>query len=302
MVNNKKIHESVIIGAGPAGISAAIYIKRAGLEVFVIHNNKSSLQKSEHIQNYYGFFGNKLKSGEDLYENGIKQAEALGIEILEDEIINVEYEFDEKYFILTSSSGNNINCWSLLFATGENRREPEIKNFSNYKFKGISYCAICDGFFFKGKPVAVLGSGSYALSEAHELVGIASEVYILTDAKPPEADFDGFKIYNKKINSLTGEQKLGGVIFEGGEVLSISGLFVAAGTAGSMDFAMKMGVEVSEGRIVTYDSYKTSLSGLFLAGDNIAVYKQVAEAVYHGMNAGFMMIKYVKDIKKEKSL
>ena len=167
------MYDAIIIGAGPAGITAGIYIKRAGFNVLVISKNESALNKANKIENYYGF--EQPISGEELVKNGINQAKSLGIKYSENnhyEVITANQSKDEKYIAKT-----------VLLATGANRNRPNIKGIKEYEGKGISYCAVCDALFYKNKDVAVLGNGEYAIGEIEELLPIAKTVTMLTDSK-----------------------------------------------------------------------------------------------------------------------
>ena len=301
----ENFYDVIIIGGGPAGVSASLYIKRANLNVLLIHNGKSALFKAHSIENFYAFYDSSgtagsFTSGENLYNMGIKQAENLGVNVLKDEAVNIEYDFNN--FIFTVGVSNNIkyNSRAVLIATGTEKKSPDIENLKNFEGRGVSYCAVCDAFFYRKKDVAVLGSGDYALHEANELTHIAESVIILSNCEEITADFKNYNynIIPLKINRLSGENKLERVIFEDGTFIDIHGLFVAVGSAGSLEFAQKIGVETEGGNIKLYENNRTSIEGLYVAGDNMGKYKQVAEAVYNGMTAAFDIIKFVRNKNK----
>ena len=154
-----------------------VYIHgRSNLKTLVIYNDKSSLEKTEKIENYYGF-KNGI-DGKELYNTGIEQAKNLGIEEKNEEVIKIEFD-ENGYTIVTSN--NKYSSKVIILATGNKKNTPNIKGIKEFEGKGISYCAICDGFFYKGKEVVVIGSGNYAISETNDLINITKEITILTN-------------------------------------------------------------------------------------------------------------------------
>ncbi|MBR3738819.1 MAG: FAD-dependent oxidoreductase, partial [Eubacterium sp.] len=220
------MYDVVIIGAGPAGISAALYAKRANKSVLVLYHGESQLEKAHLIDNYYGFDGGI--SGGDLYNNGIKQAKTLGAEVKNEEVLHITMNADMNYDIKTSQG--EYTGKALILATGNKKLKPNLKGVEEFDAKGISYCAICDGFFYRNKTVGVLGNGDYALSEAADLENIAKKVYILTDGKEAPKT-DKYEVITKKLLEITGETKVSGVLFDDGSTLELDGVFVALGVA-----------------------------------------------------------------------
>ena len=172
------MYDCIIIGKGPAGISAAIYLKRANLNVLVIGKDGGALEKTKKIDNYYGFVN--TISGTELLENGLKQAKRLEIEIITDEVIDISLN-EELYTIETRNQ--TFTAKTVILATGTKRENANIPGIEELEGRGISYCAICDAFFYKNKNVAVLGNGDYALKEATTLSSVANKVTILTNGK-----------------------------------------------------------------------------------------------------------------------
>lgn len=271
----------IIIGKGPAGISAAIYAKRAGAEVTIIAKDYGALTKAKAVENYYGFV--EPIKGLDLAVAGEKQAQAIGIDIINDEVVGLDY--DEGLIVLTKN--NRYPCDKLIMATGTRRAMPKIENYSKFEGKGISYCAKCDAYFMRGKDVAVIGSGEYALHEALELLPHVNRLYILTNGKQAETSFPSeIQLITDKISSLNGIDKLDRIIFANGIELAISGLFIAMHSAGSIDFLMKLGIR-SEGRYIKVDTATmlTEVPDIYAVGDCIGGELQIAQAVYQGMVA-----------------
>lgn len=282
----------VVIGNGPAGISAAIYSARAGVKTTVIGKDGGALSKADVIENYYGF--EHPISGGQLINAGIVQAKRLGIDIINDEVVSIGY--DGRFNVKTVNG--EYKAASVILATGANRIVPKIEGIDIYEGKGVSYCAVCDGFFYKGKDVAVLGGGEYALSEAMELLPIVKSVTIITGGADPTAIIpDNINFITKKIEKFTGSDFFEGILFKDGTYLSVSGVFVALGIAGSSDFAKKLGAETNRKNITVDDKMATNIPGLYAAGDCTGGMFQIAKAVYEGAKAGTEAVKYVKNLK-----
>ncbi|MBO5494295.1 MAG: NAD(P)/FAD-dependent oxidoreductase [Eubacterium sp.] len=283
------MYDVIIIGAGPAGVSAALYAKRANKSVLVLYSGESQLEKAHMIDNYYGFPGGI--TGADLYNTGIAQAKELGVEVVNEEALNVAMNADMNYEV--STEGSTYEGKALVLSTGNKKVKPNIKGVDEFEGKGISYCAICDGFFYRKKNIAVLGNEAYALSEAEELENIAGSLVILTDGlDAPETD--KYEVITKKIKEIAGEQKLTKVIFEDGSELELDGLFIAQGVAGGVDFAKKLGILTEGDRITVNDDMSTNIPGIFSCGDVTGGLLQVCKAVYQGAEAGLAAVRYLK--------
>jgi thioredoxin reductase (NADPH) len=282
----------LIIGNGPAGISAALYTARAGLSTVVIGKDSGALAKADKIENYYGF--DSPVNGSQLLENGIVQAKRVGASIINDEVVSISYTGK----LVVKTRQKEYSGDSVIIATGSSRSAPKIKDMDKFEGKGISYCAVCDGFFYRGKDVAVIGSGEYALNEAKELSEVANSVTILTngnDIIAPQPD--NLKVIKKKIVAFEGEAVLEKVVFADGESISVAGVFIAVGVAGSSDLAKKIGAETDGKRILVTENMATNVPGLFAAGDCTGGMMQVVKAVYEGARAGTEAVKYLRQLK-----
>ena len=284
--------EVIIIGGGPAGISASLYTARAGIKTKIIVKDGGALVKADKIENYYGF-ENPI-SGEELISAGMNQSKRLGTDIIKDEVISIGYENN---FIVKTINGE-YNADSVILATGANRKVPKIAGIDTYEGKGVSYCAVCDGFFYRGKDVAVFGNGEYALSEAMELLPIVKSVTIITDGMDLTTKIpDNINIITKETEKFTGADYLEKILFKDGTSLSVSGVFIALGTAGSVDFAKKLGAETNGKNIIADENMATNIPGLYAAGDCTGGMFQIAKAVYEGAKAGIESVKYLKNLK-----
>ena len=284
------MYDVVIIGAGPAGISAGIYAKRANLDVLVLYHGVSNLEKATTIENYYGF--ERGITGIDLYNTGIKQAINLGIDIEEEEVLNIEK--NNKEFEITTTK-NKYVAKSAIIATGNKKLRPNIKGIEEFEGKGISYCAICDGFFYRKKNVVVIGNGKFAISEAEDLKNIVNKITILTDGLEISKDSE-FEVNTLKIKEIKGDMKVRQIEFADGSTLDVDGIFIALGEAGGSDFAKKLGVIIKNDNIVVDGNMKTNVDGLYSCGNSTGGLLQVAKAVYEGAVAGIAVSNYVKNI------
>lgn len=287
------MYDVIIIGKGPAGISASLYIKRANLNVLIIGKDEGALKKAKKVENYYGIVG----SGEDILKAGEKQAIDLGIEILTEEVVSINY--NSSFIVTTTSKENNkeYEARAVIIATGINRPLPYIKGIKEFENKGISYCAICDAFFYKGKTVAVLGNGQYALHEAKYLKNVAKTVYILTNGQNNQLEItDNIQIYQNQIEEILGDDTIKAIKFKGNREIQIDGLFIANGVASSVDLAKKIGAKTESNRIIVNENMQTTIKGLYAVGDCTGGLLQVSKAVSEGAKAGTEIIKFLRNI------
>ncbi len=278
-----------IIGSGPAGVSCALYVARANIPVIVFTNHKSSLLKAKAIENYYGT--GKI-TGEELYYKGIENLKKLNVPIYEEEVLNIVWQ--ENFLIETNKNTYSAN--SIVLATGTSKKAPNIPNLANLEGKGVSYCATCDGFFFKNKKVAVIGSEEFALHELEYLKNIVSEVTLLTNGKTINCDSSILK-KETPIKKILGESKVEGILFEDGTSIEVDGIFIANNYPDSNILAKKAGILSIDGEINVNHSMETNIPKVFACGDAIKGTKQVAKAVHEGMQVALQII---NDYKKSR--
>ena len=298
------MEKMIIIGAGPAGISAALYAARGNMNPLVINNGIGALEKDEKIENYYGL--EHPLSGRELFETGIHQAQELNVRILDAQVLGVE-GFDT--FTVKTTQGN-FETQSLILATGSKRADPGIPGVKEFEGRGVSYCAICDAFFYRGKDVAVLGNGDFAMHEAKELSNTAASVTIYTDGKEPQFSPEpSIAVNTMKIQSVEGDEKVSGIRLacdmqaqdtESSSFCPADGVFIALGTAGSAEIARQMGAELTEkGNIKVNENMETTIPGLYAAGDCTGGLLQIAKAVYEGCQASIQAGKYVRSLNSK---
>lgn len=284
------IYDVIVIGNGPAGISSAIYVKRNSLNVLVVSKQQSNLLLADKIENYYGF-ENPI-SGKELYNQGLNQAKNLNIPLVDEEVLDVT--FMGNYEVTTSA--NKYVAKTVIVSTGANRVAPKIKGLKEFEGRGVSYCAVCDGFFYRKKDVAVLGNKEYALHELNVLKQFANSVTLLTNGLEYNLD-ELVDLEQRKIKEIRGNEVVEEIVFEDDSSLKVSGLFVAVGVASSLDFARKLGAEIQNNKLVVNELMQTNLPGLYACGDAVKGTPQIAKAVYEGMIAGMDASKYVRNLK-----
>ena len=285
-------------------VSQPLYAARGNMNPLVINNGIGALEKAEKIENYYGL--EQPLSGKELYERGISQAEALGVRILDAEVLGIS-GFDT--FTVKTTAGD-FDTVSVILATGGKRSAPKIPGLKEFEGRGVSYCAVCDAFFYRGKEVAVVGNGEFALHEAEELRNVTQDVTIYTDGKEPEFSREHpIAVNTMKIQAIEGDDKVSGLLMQSDTAAQdaeapensfypADGVFVALGTAGSTEIARQMGAEITDkGNIKTDEEMATTIPGLFAAGDCTGGLLQVSKAVYEGSMAAISAGKYVRHKK-----
>ena len=288
------VADVLILGYGPAGISAALYGLRAGLNVQIVGKDGGALSKAHLIQNYYGL--EKPLTGEELLQVGKKQALELGASIADDEVMDLM--FDGTGFVAKGVAGE-YHGKVCIMATGSARKKHPLSGMAELEGHGVSYCAVCDSFFYRGKNVAVLGNGEYALHEVRELLQVVSSVTLLTNGAEITAQFpDNVRIEKRQLQCLVGEGSFEGVRYEDGTEEKFDGLFVALGSANATDLALKAGAAFDNGMLVLDADLQTTLPGLYAAGDCTGGILQVSVAVGEGTRAALAAIKYLREMKK----
>jgi len=303
------MHDVFIIGKGPAGISASLYTIRAGLSTVVTGKDAGALGKAKEIENYYGFA--QAIDASELFNNGIEGAKRLGVQVLDEEVFDVSYT---DHFVITTDRGVH-EAKSVVLAAGTSRKAPPVKGLKEHEGIGVSYCAVCDAFFYRGLKTAVIGAGRYAVSEALHLLPTSGSVILLTDGKDLDADasdmiaqmekggvpadqYEKFSIDTRKISEIVGEPVVSSIVFAEGEPVDIDGVFIAVGTASSADIGRKLGVTDNEGKLMLNEDMSTFIPGFYAAGDCTGGMLQIAKAVYEGALAGTGVVRYIRSLKK----
>lgn len=300
------MYDIIIIGAGPAGLTAAIYARRASKKVLVLEamSYGGQLMNILDIENYPGY---EHINGVELATKLYNQAINLGSEILFERVINIEDNVYEKKVI---TKNNVYTGKSIIIATGSENRKLGLPNENELIGKGISYCATCDGNFYKGKDVAVFGGGKVALEDTLYLSDIVKEVYLInrgSDFKDDEGminlikEKDNIKlIFNSRVTNLNAKDTLDSIEItdnEGNkEILNVSGLFVDIGRIPENENFRKLIDLNDKGYIVSTENCHTNVKGIFAAGDNrVKMLRQIVTATNDGAIAAVEAIKYINN-------
>ena len=277
-----------IIGAGPAGLQAAIHASRRKANVTLLGKlTESALWKAD-IENYFGI---KSATGQDLLNIGLEQVKSFGTLFLEEEVTSLEKKDDN--FVVNTDNGKSILSKSVVLAVGVSRKKLGVPGEKEFFGKGVSYCASCDAGFYKNKTVCVVGDGSEAGESALLLSKYASEVYWASSSRfVSQYMFDKIKqtsitLIDFKVVEITGENRVAGIKLEDGSSLAADGVFIALGAKGSMELALDLDIMPDiDGRIPVDADCKTSLNGVYACGDVTGKPYQIARAVGQGCIAG----------------
>lgn len=292
------MYDVIIIGAGPAGLGAAIYTGRGKLSTLVIgDSHKSMLSKAHSVGNFFGFA--KDIPGEQLINLGIEQAKRFGATFVVAEAINAKKE--DNIFYVKCDNREQYQSKVLIIATGRAFRLANIKHEKDLTGKGVHYCVTCDGYFYEGKKVCVIGHGNNAAEEALELLAYTKDVAIISNGHEfefsPEIkkliEQKNIKLQKDRITEFYGVEKLEGLILPDGSRLQYDGAFIGLGTTSALNFATKLGLE-TEGNIVVVDKdSRTNLEGVYACGDCIGGNAQAAKSIGEGCNAAISAIKFL---------
>lgn len=293
----------IIIGSGPAGYTAAIYLGRAGYRPVVIAGALTpggQLVNTTEVENFPGFPDGIM--GPDLMDAMRKQAERFGAEIVYDDVVSADVQGDSKHVVL--DGGDTYTARAVIVATGSQVRKLGAPGEAEYSGRGVSYCATCDGFFFRGKPIVVVGGGDSALTEADFLSRFGSSVTvihrrdtfrasrILVDRaeKNPKVDFR----MNAVVERVNGDDESGAhsvtirdTVTGDTTEIPANGVFVAIGHTPATGF-LHGALQLDEHGYITVDgsSTRTSVPGVFAAGDVVdGVYRQAISAAGMGCRA-----------------
>jgi len=294
------IYDLIIIGMGPAGVSAAIYAKRAGLNVLCFEKSMIGgyVNYIDKIENYPGM----IMSGPDLAFKFYEHIKELDIEVINKEVLSV-IDGEVKKVV---TNDDEYLCKNILIATGRIPRKLGLDYEEELDGKGISHCALCDGAFYKGKDVAVVGGGDSALQEALYLSNLCNKVYLIHRRDEFRAvsslldkvqDKDNIvRIMNTNISELKSEDdKLSSIILDSGDELEVAGLFIYVGFIPGTNFAKDLGITDEEGYIIVDKHYESTVKNVFAVGDIIKkeVY-QVSVSVGEGAEAAINIIENCK--------
>ncbi len=289
------MYDVIIIGGGPAGLSSGIYAARGGLKTVIVENKSigGQAQTAHEIQNYPGI---KAIGGFDLCYSMMEQCTSFGVDFALDRITACDLQTKK----ITLESGNELSAKFIIIATGASPRKLGVENEKRFLGKGVSYCATCDGAFFKGKTVAVIGGGNTAVEDALYLEKLAGKVYLVHRRDALRADkilCDRLEkssvevIWDSVVQNLDGNDNLTQMTLKNVKnntltTVSVDGVFVAIGQI--PDSSLFEGVQkTSNGYIVTDENMRTNIEGVFAVGDvRDKTLRQVVTACADGAIAG----------------
>lgn len=300
-----KMIDVLIIGSGPAGLSAAIYARRANLNVTVLEKlymGLGQVAESRQVDNYLGMPG---MNGYDMGEAFRRHAEDFGAEFLEGEAAEIKKEGD--IFCIVLKDGERLSARTVIYAAGAAHRHLGVVGEDVLAGRGVSYCAVCDGAFYRKKIVAVAGGGDTALDDALYLSEMCSKVYLIHRRE----EFRGakatlLKLREKEnvtilapavINEVKGENKVSGIVLSDGSEIECQGLFVAVGMEPQTELLKGVVTLDKTGYVVADETGKTSVDGFFVAGDVRAkALRQVVTAAADGANAAVFAAEYLRGL------
>ncbi|MHA2391852.1 MAG: NAD(P)/FAD-dependent oxidoreductase [Promethearchaeota archaeon] len=305
-IDLEKTYDLIVLGGGPTAIGCAIYAARFAMDILIIGKTFGGLIATTHIVENYPAITSI--SGQGLMEMFREHMNSLNIPYISDEIRTIEKVDD--YFELNSFF-QKFKAYSICIATGSERKKLGIPGEEDYAGRGVSYCATCDGPFYKDKVVCVIGGSDSAAKEALFLAQNVKKVYIIYRGKEIRAEpinkqrvYDNEKIeiiYKTNIVEIKGETTVSSVVFHNGEELEIDGVFIEIGSIPNSDLAKRVGVLTNEkGEILINRKSETNIPGIFAAGDVAdAPFKQAITGVSEGVIAAYSAFDYVKEMNIE---
>ena len=297
------MYDIIIIGAGPAGMTAALYAKQARKNILVLEKEiyGGQILKADKVKNYPGF---KEISGYEFSNNLYNQLTDLGVEIKFEEVIEIISKEEIKEI---KTKKRNYTSKSVIIATGAKNRKLNLNNEDKLIGKGVSYCTTCDGMFFKDKEVAIYGGGNSAIDGALYLSNICKKVYLIYRQKDFKTDNENINklksteniqcIFNTNIIDLIGENKLESILLKENEKqynLNVDGLFIEIGYIPVSEICKNIIDTDSKGYIIANEDCKTNIDGIFAAGDiRIKDVRQLTTACSDGTTAALNACKYL---------
>lgn len=294
-----------IIGSGPAGLSAGIYLNRANIDCVVFEKAVpgGKVNTATKIENYAGIAG---VSGAELAFKMYEHAVKTGVSIASEEISDIQKENDK---FIVKSKRNEYECYVVIVASGLQNKKLQLKNETSFEGRGVSYCATCDGIFFKGKDVAVIGNDDIAINDALYLCNLCNKVYFITKIKD---EFVLEKLSSQKNmivfdgvgKEIKGENRVSSLVFENESTLKeieVSGVFPLGEETTNLHFLLNLGVDFEKGFIKVNKDMSTNVKGLYAAGDvTNNPLKQIISAASDGAVAATSSVKYVRGVKNGK--
>ncbi len=287
-----------IVGGGPAGLSAAVYTARADQKTVVFDDEGGTTRDVDRMENVFGF--PEGITGPELLERGREQATQFGVDIVNEEVVRVDNS-GEGFLVETTET--EYEARGLVIATGASYETPAIADVEEFEGKGVSYCVECDGYFYRDRPVAVVGAENYAATEALMMLDYTDDVRLLTNGSELAADPElegrlddaGIPVVTDRLDRLEGEETLERVRTREGDAIEVEGLFVALGAAGGTDLAEMLGVATEGQAVQTDEEMGTTVPRVYAAGDVVGGQRQINTSVGEGTRAGIALLEDLRD-------
>ncbi len=305
---SEEAYDVVIMGGGPAGLTSGIYTARHGLKTLLLEGKQLGGRSwgPHRIENYPGF--PEGITGAELMERFIAQAERFGVEFREETIVGLSDLGGTK---MVQTRAGYYTARAVVVTTGIQRETMSVPGEMEFKGRGVSYCAVCDGPFFRDKVVAVVGSGREAVEDAIRLAETSKKVYTIPGRKGYDDDVDDLEeligyesvevVEGAEIKSIGGGDFVTYIELDHGSLdrLDVDGVFMILDYVGTSDIVKEAGIETDEGGCIIVDREQgTSLEGIFAAGDCVCGGMQVVTAVGDGGKAGLAALRYVRSLRK----
>ncbi len=297
------IIDVVIIGAGPAGIQAAIHAARKKIRVIMLGRPQHSALYGAHVENYACVKG--IVNGADLLATGLTQVKEFGVEAAPEDVLKIEKE--DELFKLELESGRILNSRTIIFAMGVAKKKLKVPGEKELTGQGVSYCVDCDANFYRGTTVAVVGNQSAAVDGALTLLDYANTVYLISrKLDVSEKLFKRLKsssvelIEPSWIKTINGEDTVTSISLQDNAVLDVEGVFIELGAKGALELAAQVDVSLDTEQfkfIETNRKMETSIKGIYAAGDITGSPFQMAKAVGEGCIAGMNAAVYARKHK-----
>jgi len=305
-IDLEKTYDLIVLGGGPTAIGCAIYAARFAMDVLIIGKTFGGLIATTHIvENYPGVTS---VSGQGLMEMFREHMNSLKIPYISDEIRSIN-KMDDHFDL--QSFFQKFKAYSICVATGSERKKLGVPGEEEFAGRGVSYCATCDGPFYKDKVVCVIGGSDSAAKEALFLAQSVKKVYIIYRGKEIRAEpinkqrvYDNDKIeiiYETNVVEIKGDTTVSSIIFDNGKEFEVEGVFIEIGSIPNSDLSRRVGVKTNEkGEILINRKSETNIPGIFAAGDVAdAPFKQAITGVSEGVVAAYSAFDYVKEMNIE---
>ena len=294
----------IIVGAGPAGLQAAVHAARKKASVLILGKPEQSNIYRAHVENYLCVDG--VTDGGEMVKIGLDQATRFGAEFVEEDVLGIEQEGD--FYIVRSENSKHI-ARSVILATGIAKKKLKVKGEKEFAGRGVSYCVDCDANFFRNAKVAVVGNGSGAVDGALTLLKYASEVHLVAKELDVSRGLrQRLSVSEVKLkegawpSAIAGQNNVEFLILDDGSSLEVEGVFVELGAKGAIELATTLGVQLDMETFSTIEvnrKMETNLPGAYAAGDITGQPHQMAKAVGEGCVAGWNAANYVNKLKRK---